>query len=627
MKEGATSMGGESQAFRNVKRLRPRAQNRFSRTAVPKVSHLPGTARRRQIGLRAYLTILVMVALGPALLLGAATTWELGTAYRRAEEIGLTKTAQALATALDREIGNAVTALSTLSASPSLASGDLASVYAQAATVGRAFGGWVALLDADSQQAFNTLRPFGAELPRGSGDPFVGGAIATGHPVVSNLFMGATARRLVVAVFHPLPPGRAGAAPHKSRVLLLAFSAERLSSLLEHQDLNESGGFAVLTDGNNRVVARSSEHARFVNQLSPDWYVAATSGSQRGLVRGVPALAGFDAVVAFQRLDFASSWVVAVTIPFAPYQAQLRGPVLRFAIGSALVAACAAILAVLVARRLLRPLQMLARDAEVLSADDVPVSSRPERITELEALRQALWRSVSALRARGAAEGRAMAVEEAAEELKQAARRRDLLVKELNHRVKNMLLTVQSLASQTLRSTRSDSGRFVTDFSGRLSTLAQAHDLLTAANWESASVAEVVSAALAPWHGEGRISRAGPEEVRLDPAQAQALVLALHELATNALKYGALSATSGTVEVCWRVDPPQDARGTSWLTMTWQERGGPTVQPRSRRGFGTRLLEHGLPHQLRGEATLLLPPGGIEYRIRLPLNPDANGSC
>jgi two-component sensor histidine kinase len=580
--------------------------------------------RRRQIGLRAYLTVLVMVALAPALLLGAATTWELGVAYRRAEEVGLTKTAQALATALDREIGNAVTALSTLSAAPSLLSGDLASVYAQAVKVSRTFNGWIALLDANSQQAFNTLRPLGAELPRGSGDAFVSRALATGRPVVSNLFMGATARRLVVAVFQPLPPGAAGAAPGQSRVLLLAFSAERLSSLLEHQDLDEGEGFAVMTDGNNQVVGRPSDRAQFGSQTAPDWYVAATNSSQRGLVRGVPFLTGFDTVVAFQRLEFASSWVVAVATPFAPYQAQLRSPVLRFAIGSALLAAAAAILAVLVARRLLRPLQMLARDAEVLSAHEVPVLSRPERIAEVEALRQALWRSVFALRARSAAEGRAMAAEEAAEELKQAARRRDLLVKELNHRVKNMLLTVQSLASQTMRSTRSDSDRFVTDFSGRLCTLAQAHDLLTAANWESASVAEAVSAALAPWRGDERIFIAGSDEVRLDPAQAQAIVLALHELATNAVKHGALSTTHGTVEVSWQVDPPQDVEGTSWLAFVWQEHQGPAVQPVSRRGFGTRLLERGLPHQLRGTAALCFLPEGVEYRLRFPLNPDAN---
>ncbi|MBB5696332.1 hypothetical protein [Muricoccus pecuniae] len=130
--------------------------------------------------------------LAPALLLGAVTTWELGAAYRRSEEAGLASTAEALATALDREVEIALTALSTLAASPSLEAGDIASAYTQAGAVGRAFGGWVAMLDEDSRQIFNTRLPLGTDLPRGSGEPFISRAIATGRPFISDLFVGAT---------------------------------------------------------------------------------------------------------------------------------------------------------------------------------------------------------------------------------------------------------------------------------------------------------------------------------------------------------------------------------------------------------------------------------------------------
>ncbi|WP_202834345.1 sensor histidine kinase [Belnapia arida] len=569
--------------------------------------------------LQAYLVTFVLLALAPALLLGALTTWELGQAYRQAEEAGLTSTAQALATALDREVEIAATALTTLAASPLLGAGDIAGTYPQAAAVGRAFGGWVALLEADSQQIFNTLKPLGAELPRGSGGSHVGRAIASERPVVSDLFTGATARQPVVAVFQPLPLGTAGAAPEGSRVLLLAFSPKRLSALLERQELGHAGGFAVLTDGNHSVLARSSEHGRFLGQLSPAWFIKAVTGQDRGLVRGGTALAGHEAVAAFQRLEVASSWVVTVTLPYAPYRGRWHGPMLRYAIGAALLSAAAAAVAALLAQRLLRPLQALARDADRLRQGDDPASSQPERIAELEALRRALWRAVEALRARATAEGRATAAEEATTELCQAARWRELLVHELNHRVKNVLATVQSLALQTLRGTRGEPDRFVHDFTGRLRSLARAHDLLTARGWEGAPLDALVAAALAPWRGGERIAASGPEQVYLTSHQAQALALALHELATNAAKYGALSRPEGRVTVFW-ARRPQNAGGQEVVVeLTWAETGGPVVTGVPERcGFGTRLLERGLSSDLGPDSSVVLQfkPEGLRALLR-----------
>jgi two-component sensor histidine kinase len=555
----------------------------------------------------------------PALLLGAATTWELGGAYRRAEEAGLTNTAQALATALDRELEIAATALSTLAASPSIGSGDVAGTYSQALAVGRAFGGWVALLEADSRQLFNTLLPLGAELPRGAGDSHVGRAIASGRTVVSDLFMGATVRRPVFAVFQALPPGAAGAAPGQSRVLLLAFGPERLSTLLARQELDHEGGFAVLTDGNHRVVARSSEHERFLNQMSPAWHVEATAGQARGLVRGAMALAGHEALAAFWRLDLASSWVVTVTLPYQPYQGKWRDPILRYGLGAIVLSCLAVLLAMLLARRLLRPLEALAGDADRLRQGATPVSVEAVPIAEIEALRRAAWRSAAALRARALAEGRAKAAEEATEELRKAARWRELLIHELNHRVKNVLATVQSLAFQTLRSTRGEPDRFVQDFTGRLRTLAQAHDLLTARKWEGAELNDLVEAALKPWRDEGRVLLSGPGLVQLAPHTAQALALALHELATNAVKYGALSRPEGRVEVRWDQLREEQLGEGCLIELLWVEVGGPPLDgPPQQRGFGTRLLERGLARDLGPDALvdLRFEPGGVQAVFR-----------
>jgi PAS domain S-box-containing protein len=179
----------------------------------------------------------------------------------------------------------------------------------------------------------------------------------------------------------------------------------------------------------------------------------------------------------------------------------------------------------------------------------------------------------------------------------QAERRREVLVAELNHRVKNTLATVQSVAVQTLRGAGGDVARFAHDFGSRLKALAAAHDLLTAHSWGETDLAAVARAGLAPWTGGGgqRIALEGPEDaVPLRPLQAQAVVLALHELATNAVKHGALSRAGGRVELRWSGRRPDGS-----AAVEWAETGGPQVAgPPARCGFGTRLLERAVAQDL-----------------------------
>lgn len=204
------------------------------------------------------------------------------------------------------------------------------------------------------------------------------------------------------------------------------------------------------------------------------------------------------------------------------------------------------------------------------------------------------------------AEGRAtrtVAVVQDITASKQAEHRQALLVAELNHRVKNALAVVQAMADQTLRGAGRDPARFAVDFTARLRTLARAHDLLTKSGWEPAGLGEVMRTALAPWLEEtadARISVAYPDcnQATVSPKQAQALVLALHELATNATKHGALSRPDGRVELrC-------DKSATGYLILEWSETAGPPVAgPPARRGFGNRLLERALMHDLGSSAS------------------------
>lgn len=176
-------------------------------------------------------------------------------------------------------------------------------------------------------------------------------------------------------------------------------------------------------------------------------------------------------------------------------------------------------------------------------------------------------------------------------------RRHTILLTELNHRARNILATVQGLAALTLKATGDDPRRFVEHFNARLQTLARAHDLLTDNGWEAAGLDQTLQKALAPWLDMGERFRidvpSGCAGIKVSPRQAQALVLALHELATNASKYGALSNDVGIVGISCE---PQSGGA---VVINWNETGGPPVtKPIDRRGFGTRLLERGLAQDL-----------------------------
>lgn len=193
---------------------------------------------------------------------------------------------------------------------------------------------------------------------------------------------------------------------------------------------------------------------------------------------------------------------------------------------------------------------------------------------------------------------------------KHAEQQRTLLINELNHRVKNTLATVQSLAAQSLR------GRGGVDarqrFEARLSALALAHDLLTVEGWRGAALGDVVERAVSPFRaGDDRIEIRGAA-VRLSPKQALAISMALHELGTNALKYGALSNRGGRVRIGWQATNPAS---NALIELVWDESGGPPVAPPARKGFGSRLLERNLARELGGPTTIEYRPVGLICRI------------
>jgi PAS domain S-box-containing protein len=200
------------------------------------------------------------------------------------------------------------------------------------------------------------------------------------------------------------------------------------------------------------------------------------------------------------------------------------------------------------------------------------------------------------------------------DEQKQAQSRQELLTHELEHRIKNILAMVAAISSQTLKNTDLDTAR--DSFNERLRALAGAHDILTKTRWTEASLAEVVQSAMAPCDAQ-KIVISGPF-VAISPKMALSLALAVNELATNSLKYGALSVEQGRVHIEWSIsaanaDQPPD------LNWTWMERNGPPVSPPTRRGFGTFLIQRVLAADFDGAVRIEYSPEGVECSLVAPM--------
>lgn len=191
---------------------------------------------------------------------------------------------------------------------------------------------------------------------------------------------------------------------------------------------------------------------------------------------------------------------------------------------------------------------------------------------------------------------------------KQDEERLQLLTSELDHRAKNVLAVAQAM----LRLTRADNiDQYVSAVEGRIGALARIHTQVAENRWDGAELGELLRQGLAPFRCEGRFTGSGARAF-LTPVAAQTIGILVHELATNAIKHGALSTDSGSVHVSWEVD------GTGNLTLHWKERGGPPVEKPDRLSFGMRVIERNVPDQLGGQSSVNWDPDGLLYTFTIP---------
>ncbi|MBI3700169.1 MAG: histidine kinase [Afipia sp.] len=360
-------------------------------------------------------------------------------------------------------------------------------------------------------------------------------------------------------------------------------------------------GTIVIADRNGIVVSRQPDGEKYVGKPLATANLDRINGPAPGVadiigVDGVPRIIGYVPASVTPFGLYVSSGISREEA-FGSIDRALRNGILLYALGSTI----AFLLAWIVGEGMIRrPLMKMVATAQAWRRGDNTARTRiAGREDEIGVLGYTFDRLMdeNALRE----EQRATAEE-----------RREILVHELAHRVKNTLATVQSIAGMSFR--HSQGPEALRQFQDRLQALVRGHDLLTQKNWQHADIAEVAEAAMAPLKEESghRFTISGPP-VDLPPTAAVPVAMILHELCTNALKYGALSNTGGRVDISWTTEP--DPKGVA-IDLTWHESGGPPVQPPQHEGFGSRMISS-LAQQMNGSFKASYDPAGMICEIRL----------
>ena len=551
-------------------------------------------APRRPLGLdklSVRLLLLVLLAAVPVFALEAY--YELQVREQRRAEIGqqVQQMADLVAGQLDRMIEGAQTVLVTLGHFPSIRERHvetcndtlirLAARFANLDTVGVAGPDGVVVCNSVPRSP-----------PLNVADrPYFQRAMQAKSLTMSDLLDGQLSGRKLLALVQPTLDERGGV----ETVFILTLDPKAISELLHRVPLPEDAIIGVL-DSQGRRVARVPYVAEAIGEQLPDpaLFERLAAHAQGHLVGR-----GEDGVVRFY--GFAHS---AVAADLVAYVALAGDPMFaaadRLFLGRVAFSGGAFVLAGIAAYwfgsyAVRRPIMKLRSAMQRVAAGDLSV--RAEVASGIEELSEL-----------------AASFDEMARKRRHAEEQQRILLRELNHRMKNSFAAVRSIAAQTL-SHAADPEDFQRAFDGRLAALSRASTLLTAGNWQVADLRSLIEASLEPFRTESNLRLHGPH-VTLPSEATLTLGLVLHELATNAAKYGAFSVPEGRVEIAWAVqaavEPPR-------LTLDWTEHGGPPVQEPERRGFGRSLIERSVAYELDGSAELTFSPTGVRCHIEVPL--------
>lgn len=547
-----------------------------------------------ELSLTRMLVGLVGATLLPVVALAFVLAVNIASGAKTVEEKRIASVADALKNATDQMLAAQLRTAWAVAADQALQTGELERFYRTARRAAETAGGHFILVDGSGQQLVNTSVPLGQILPRTANPAAAEAVLQSGEAAVGNIGVGAVVKEPLYAVRVPVQIGT------DIRYVLSYVPPRSVTRRILEQLYLPDGWFAAVMDGNGTIVARSHRHEEFVGQpiddhhhavlrILPDYFETSDKEGRR--------------VAVSARGSGHSAWSVVVGVPLNTLQEPMRAVVTKFSALGALALVLSLLGAYFSARMLQVPTKALAKAARHMG-----VGADPDIPNFL--LREANQIAVAMRSAQAQIREREQALQRSEAHL-------SLAMREMSHRALNLLSVVQALAKQTA-ATSAHMDEFKQRFAARLAGLAQSHRLLIEADWTTVDLAELARRQLATFDriDQRRVAISGaPFEV--NATSAQILGMAFHELATNAIKHGALSSNDGQVEISWHVCPSSPH---ALLELTWEERSKTIAGDNEASGFGSFLLKTGVAMQLDGICEMDWADGKLVWRLRVPVD-------
>lgn len=543
--------------------------------------NVSNAGNRGRISISTILWLLVAAIIVPEMIFSAIAFHRNNQAQQAMLTTLAEATAGSIAETVDRQIAGMVTTLRALSTSGSLEAGALSDFYARSAQALHDTGTHLVVADENLMQIFNTRAPFGTKLPDITDIVTGERALATGQPTVSGVFFGETAQRWVFNVMLPVHQEDGPA-----RLLILSQNVEALAGALAARNLR-GGWNAVIVDGAGSVLASSFSWT----DVGKPFFLAGRDLPAAGITLPATVEHEGETYETIRARSELTGWQTIVWAPTSVVRAPVVSAMRMLALGGLAIVAVGIVLAWVLGRRITGSVRRLAGDARRLGAGE-HVEAGDYPVIEIATVSQAL---AQASKDRRAAEN----------EIR-------FLMREVAHRSKNQLTVVSSIAKQTARHARTFAA-FQDSFQKRVQGLARSTDLLIAGGVAGVELRALVDAQIEPFRPSdaARIEISGAP-FRLSHQAAQTLGLALHELSTNAAKYGAFAWPEGRLAVSWK-------RVGDRLEFLWRETV-PRVRRRGdTRGFGTEVIERMLGGALEAQIARTLHADGLECRFSMPL--------
>ncbi|MGP4752889.1 sensor histidine kinase [Agrobacterium pusense] len=484
---------------------------------------------------------------------------------------------------IDRRLQEIATSLNLLSQFPELESGNLAAFQGRVADSLKREGLYAILATKDGQQHLNTRVPFGKPLGKVPVEADLAKAIESRRITVSNIFFGSTSKEWVFNVTMPLDPelGSAGDA------LVLTQNASDLSRLISTENLPRNWAVAII-DGTNRVVVSTAPDEAAIGKpfVTPD-ILSEMQAFSGNFFDGKGNLYAYAQLPGWQ-------WKTVMWGPLAASQAALVDTWRQMMIGSLVLVLIAIGGAYLVGRQLRSSIRDLTLMAERIGEGEIvaPVDTKIKEANQV-----------------------AIALSNASFDRSQSEERLQLLLHELVHRSKNILTLVQAMIRQLGRENKSIP-EFQKEVDHRLRGLGMSIRALAEVQWQGLPIRKLIETHLDVFGTVAERFVLAGDDFMLSPEAAQNFGLVVHELTTNSIKYGALSAPSGKITVRWK---PVEKDGRQMLHLVWTETGGPPAQEPSRKGFGTTVIKRHAEGAFGGNVTTEYRESGFEWALEAPM--------